>query len=79
MAIVLESKKLVKTYGNLDAIRNVDLLFKDNTIYGLLGPNGAGKTTLMDMLSGGLFPSDGTIKVQDEILKKGSPLKECVM
>lgn len=34
MAIVLESKKLVKTYGNLDAIRNVDLLFKDNTIYG---------------------------------------------
>ncbi|MDT0125880.1 ABC transporter ATP-binding protein [Paenibacillus sp. RRE4] len=75
MAIVLESKKLVKTYGDLHAIRNVDLLFKDNTIYGLLGPNGAGKTTLMDMLSGGIFPSGGTIKVQDEVLKQGNTPK----
>lgn len=75
MAIVLESKKLVKTYGDLHAIRNVDLLFKDNTIYGLLGPNGAGKTTLMDMLSGGMFPSGGTIKVQDEVLKQGNTPK----
>lgn len=59
----IETKGLVKTYGNVRAVNSVDLTVERGTIYGLLGPNGAGKTTVVRMLSTLLQPTDGTAKV----------------
>jgi ABC-2 type transport system ATP-binding protein len=41
----IEIRDLVKTYGNLVAVRRLTLDVHEGEIYGLLGPNGAGKTT----------------------------------
>jgi ABC-2 type transport system ATP-binding protein len=49
-----------KSYGNFEALKNINLEFS-NGVYGLLAPNGAGKTTLIKMLTTLIFPSEGEI------------------
>lgn len=49
---------LVKSYGNLQAVKGVSFAVKAGEIFSLLGPNGAGKSTTISMLSG-LFAPDG--------------------
>jgi len=46
-----------KSFGQIQAIHNIDLQIETGTIFGLLGPNGSGKSTLMKMLLG-LVKSD---------------------
>lgn len=48
------------SYGKKPVFSHLDLTIERGNIYGLLGKNGAGKTTLLKLLSGQLFPSDGT-------------------
>jgi len=48
--------------------RDLSIKLEENTIFGLLGRNGAGKTTLLNMITGGIFPDSGRIKVGDSIL-----------
>ncbi|HYX77285.1 MAG TPA: ABC transporter ATP-binding protein [Gaiellaceae bacterium] len=54
----VEVRGLVKTYGTIHAVDNVDLTVEAGDIYGYLGPNGAGKTTTLRMLLG-LIRRDG--------------------
>jgi ABC-2 type transport system ATP-binding protein len=56
-AIVTE--KLTKRFGDLVAVRDVDLRVACGEVYGILGPNGAGKSTLIRMLCGILAPTEG--------------------
>lgn len=63
MEISIELKNLNKNFGNIQAIKNVNLTTKEGQIIALLGPNGAGKSTLMNMLAGYLTPSSGEIKI----------------
>ncbi len=49
---VIETKQLIKTYGEQTVVNAVDLHVKKGRIYGLLGRNGAGKTTIMKMILG---------------------------
>ncbi len=66
---ILIAQDLVKTYGEIHAVRGVSLRVARGEIYGLLGPNGAGKTTAISMLIG-LFPPDsGSITVDGLDLK----------
>lgn len=60
---VIETKKLVKVYGEQTAVKSVDLHVKPGRIYGLLGRNGAGKTTIMKMILGLTPVTSGEIKV----------------
>jgi ABC-2 type transport system ATP-binding protein len=60
---VLETRGLVKRYGELVAVDHVDLTVPAGDVYGLLGPNGAGKTTLMRMLFGLIRPDAGTVEL----------------
>ncbi|MFN7915323.1 MAG: ATP-binding cassette domain-containing protein [Vicinamibacterales bacterium] len=56
-------KGLRKSFGHVEAVRDVTFDAADGTVVGLLGHNGAGKTTTLRMLSGLMPPDAGTIEV----------------
>jgi ABC-2 type transport system ATP-binding protein len=57
------TKDLRKSYGQVDALRGVDLTVHPGEVFGLLGPNGAGKTTLQQILCTLLRPTSGEARV----------------
>ncbi len=61
--LAVETRALVKVFGQNRAVDGVDLEMPCGTVYGLLGPNGAGKTTTIRMLSTLLQPDGGTARV----------------
>lgn len=58
---VLETTNLTKTFGDINAVQQLDLTVKKGEIYGFLGPNGAGKTTTIHMILSLVRPSAGQI------------------
>jgi ABC-type uncharacterized transport system ATPase subunit len=60
---VVQTRGLVKRYGDLVAVDSVDLTVPAGDVYGLLGPNGAGKTTFMRMLFGLIRPDAGSVEL----------------
>lgn len=56
----LELKNITKKYSKKTALSDVSLNLK-NGVYALLGPNGAGKTTLINIITGLLMPTSGTV------------------
>ena len=66
--------KLTKFYGNNLAVNNISFTINDNEILGFLGPNGAGKSTTMNMISGYLPMSGGTVKINGTDVSK-EPVK----
>ena len=58
---MLELQNISKHYGTKTALRDVSLTLRPG-IYGLLGPNGAGKSTLMNIITGNLKPSGGSVR-----------------
>ncbi len=59
----IEAKGLVRTFGDVEAVKGIDLSIPKGEIYGFLGPNGAGKTTLVRMLITLLLPTKGQARV----------------
>ena len=59
--MIIETKNLVKIYGQRKVVNNVSLQVEQGTIVGLLGPNGAGKTTTFYMVVGIAKPDSGTV------------------
>lgn len=62
-SFAIETKNLVKRYGEITAVNGIDLSIAKNTIYALLGPNGAGKTTTISMLTTLISPTEGQVTV----------------
>jgi len=62
-AIVTES--LTRRFGELVAVRDLNLRVESGKFFGFLGPNGAGKTTSIRMLTGMLQPTSGRIRILD--------------
>ena len=62
----IELTGVSKSFGTVEAVKNVSLSFEQNKIYGLLGRNGAGKSTLLNMITGRIFPDSGEITVDGE-------------
>lgn len=58
---MIELKGLTKRYGELQAVRGLNLMIPDGEIFGFIGPNGAGKTTTIRMMGGVLAPTEGTV------------------
>jgi ABC-2 type transport system ATP-binding protein len=54
---------LVKRYGDVQAVRGIDLAIPAGQVFGFLGPNGAGKSTVINMLCTLVTPTDGTAEV----------------
>ena len=70
---VLELRGLVKRFGGIRAVDEVDLTLHDGEVLGLIGPNGAGKTTVFDLVSGFLVPDGGRILLQGNDVTGWSP------
>ncbi|GAA4579551.1 daunorubicin resistance protein DrrA family ABC transporter ATP-binding protein [Planotetraspora phitsanulokensis] len=60
---MIHAEGLRKRYGEVDALKGVDLDVPQGTVCGLLGPNGAGKTTMVRILTTLLRPDGGTARV----------------
>jgi ABC-2 type transport system ATP-binding protein len=60
---VIELQHIVKKYGQTTVVDDLNLTIKPGRIYGFLGPNGAGKTTTMNIITGYLAASSGTVTV----------------
>jgi ABC-2 type transport system ATP-binding protein len=65
-AIAIGARDLTKTFGDFEAVKQINLEVKYGEIYGLLGANGAGKTTTIKMLCGLLEPTDGEAELAGE-------------
>ncbi|MFH1046788.1 MAG: ABC transporter ATP-binding protein [Patescibacteria group bacterium] len=61
---VLEVKNIYKTFGQLDAVRDLSFVVRPGEIYGLIGPNGSGKTTTLNIVAGLHRPTSGNVTVQ---------------
>ena len=60
---LIEVQNLTKVYGGKTAVEDVSFKIRNGRIYGLLGPNGAGKSTTMNIMTGCLSPTEGTVLV----------------
>jgi simple sugar transport system ATP-binding protein len=75
--VMVELKKITKTFGTVVANEEVDLVVKEGEIHALLGENGAGKSTLVNMLSGIYSPDRGSIFIRG-IQRQFSSPKESI-
>jgi ABC-2 type transport system ATP-binding protein len=62
-APTISARSLARSFGTHVAVRHIDLELRRGEVLGFLGPNGAGKTTTMQMLTGNLAPTAGTIRI----------------
>ena len=71
---VISVAGLRKSYGELEAVRGIDLEVAAGQVFAFLGPNGAGKTTTVEILEGYRQPSAGKVSVLDSIRRaRGAP------
>ena len=71
---VLAAQNITRRFGTFTALDGVDFAVGEGEIVALLGENGAGKSTLMNVLSGSLAPTSGTIRMDDKPVRFASPL-----
>ena len=66
MTTLLETKRLSKSFGALVVTSNVDFRLEAGARHALIGPNGAGKTTLINLITGRLQPTSGSVFIAGE-------------
>ena len=67
---ILQVKNLCKSFGAVQASKDLSFSVQRGHIHGLIGPNGAGKTTVVNLLSGELQPDSGTILLNSEKINR---------
>jgi branched-chain amino acid transport system ATP-binding protein len=75
MPPVLETKGLTKQFGGITAANDVTLSIEKGARHALIGPNGAGKTTIINLLTGVLRPTAGTIMLEGQDITNLEPHK----
>lgn len=74
---MIEVKNVTKKYGKFTAVDNITFEVKDGEVVGFLGENGAGKSTTMNMITGFIEPTEGTILINgNDISKKSRKAKK---
>ncbi len=62
-AVLVECRELSRRFGGVHAVENISLEIREGELVGLVGPNGSGKTTLVNLLTGSLRPTTGSIHI----------------
>jgi branched-chain amino acid transport system ATP-binding protein len=70
---MLETRALTRRFGALRALSSVSLSVQPGTILGMIGPNGAGKSTLINVITGHLRPTAGTVLIDGTDLTGAAP------
>ena len=70
----IETHNLTKEFGDLIAVRDLELQVPKGTLFGFLGPNGSGKSTTVKMLTGILQPTRGQVLIGGQSISK-SPVE----
>lgn len=70
---ILECCRIVKDFGGLKALDNLDLKVEEGDVLGLIGPNGSGKTTLLNVITGLLKPTAGDIMYKGRLITDLEP------
>ncbi len=73
MAPALELLDVSKSWGPVQALRNVSLTLPRHAVLGLVGENGAGKSTLISIINGTVRPSSGLVRVNGNPVSVGHP------
>lgn len=60
---MIEVSGLVKSYGPIEAVKDIQFRVKKGEVVGFLGPNGAGKSTTMKIITGSMAPTGGSVRV----------------
>ncbi len=60
---MIQVEHLTKYYGNFMAVNDLSFTIEEGHVYGFLGPNGAGKSTTMNIVTGCLSPTEGTVTI----------------
>ncbi len=71
--LAIELKNISKSFGSVQANKNINLTLRKGEILALLGENGSGKTTLMNMLSGIYTPDSGSVYIDGKQVTITSP------
>ena len=76
---MIQVSHLTKYYGDFLAVNDLSFDIRDGHVYGFLGPNGAGKSTTMNIMTGCLSPTEGTVKIGGfDILEQPRQAKKCI-
>ena len=76
---MIEVSHLTKRYGRHCAVDDISFTVQDGGIYGLLGPNSAGKSTTMNVITGYLSPTSGTVRIDGhDIVEEPQEAKACI-
>ncbi|MCI5995120.1 MAG: ABC transporter ATP-binding protein [Blautia sp.] len=76
---MIEVKNLVKRYGDHTAVDHLSFQVEEGQIYGFLGPNGAGKSTTMNIITGYLASTEGSVVINGrDILEEPEEAKKCI-
>ncbi len=76
---LIEVRNLTKKYGSFPAVKNISFTIEKGHIYGFLGPNGAGKSTTMNIITGCLAATSGTVLINGyDIYEDPVEAKRCI-
>jgi ABC-2 type transport system ATP-binding protein len=76
---LIEVENLVKRYGNRNVVDNLSFTVDKGQIVGFLGPNGAGKSTTMNIITGYISATSGTVKVNGyDVVEEPEKAKACI-
>ena len=79
MPVILETKNLVKKYGDHIAVNEISFTIEEGEVFGLLGPNGAGKSTTISMLTCLFPPTSGSIRIYgQDVVKEAQAVKRLI-
>ena len=71
--VILDVSHIAKTFGHVQALKDITLSLRKGRVHTLLGENGAGKSTLMKILAGVYPPTQGTITLRGETITINNP------
>ncbi|MCI7254761.1 MAG: ABC transporter ATP-binding protein [Bacteroidales bacterium] len=76
---MIEVQHLTKRYGSHLAVDDLSFFVQQGVIYGLLGPNGAGKSTTMNILTGYISATGGTVTIDGhDVLEEPGEARACI-